>query len=142
LDYRNLVEQLIARTAAERRQRSDIVAMTDALDSYRRATSVHESRIADHWLHDAVATATKNPYLRRLSRALISATNLGFRQDPFSQTLRQHALLDHEKLVDAIVRRDGEEAAQVAKDHFLSTSSAPWKEFVTNVCDGESIDSQ
>lgn len=133
LDYRNLIEQQIARTAAQRREDEDIELIKRALGSYREAKSAQESRAADHELHDCIARATRNSYLRRLSRTLIAATNLGFMQDPFSTSLREHALSDHEALVFAIANKDIEGAAHVAQEHFLTTSSAPWKELVEKI---------
>ncbi len=135
LDYRNLIEQQIARTAAERREERDVEIISLALQRYREASSAQESRSADHDLHDSIATATKNPYLRRLSRTLIAASNLGFLQDPFSLSLREQALLSHESLVTAIIDQDAHSAAQVAKEHFLTTSSAPWRELVARIHD-------
>src|SRR6516162_9159590 len=50
LDYRRLVEQLIARTAAERRDARDIGVITSAVRDYSRARDRDTSRLADHAL--------------------------------------------------------------------------------------------
>lgn len=72
LDYRNLIEQLITRTAAQRHTTADAAAMAAGLDGYRKAASATESRVADHALHDAIATATGNSHLAQLSASRLA----------------------------------------------------------------------
>jgi DNA-binding FadR family transcriptional regulator len=63
-DFRQLIEPLIARTAAERRTDEDSALIRVTLDAYRDAGTDREaSRAADEALHAAVAHATQNPYL-------------------------------------------------------------------------------
>lgn len=127
LDYRNLIQQVIAKTAARRRRESDGVKMKDALDAYSRANSSTESRVADHALHEAIAYATQNPYLVQLNRELATAANLGFTAHPYSAELHARALRQHEALVKAILEGSDEEAEKVAEEHFLLTSTQPWR---------------
>src|SRR5712692_181538 len=54
LDFRRLVEQLIARTAAERRDERDISSIRDAVHAYAAAADRDASRLADHALHQAI----------------------------------------------------------------------------------------
>jgi GntR family transcriptional regulator, transcriptional repressor for pyruvate dehydrogenase complex len=61
LDYRRLIESLIARTAAERRDPSDVAAIKAAVERYTEASSRADARIADHALHQAIARATHPP---------------------------------------------------------------------------------
>ncbi len=135
LDYRNLVEQQICRTAAWRRKEADVVAMTGALRQYRLAESAEASRVADHQLHGAIAAATGNRHLHRLSRELVTAVNFGFRADPYSDDLHSRALAQHEQLVAAVVRGDGERAAQIAEQHFQTTTVEPWRTALAAVRD-------
>lgn len=128
LDYRNLVQQLIARTAAERRTDLDIEVIGEELDRYGRATTSSESRSADHRLHGAIANSTRNPYLVTLDKSLTSAANLGFPFDPYSSELRERALGQHIALVNAIVAGDPNAAAEIAGGHFTVTSTEPWRD--------------
>ena len=67
-DFRQLIEPLIARTAAERRTDEDAARIRVTLDAYRDAGTDREaSRAADEALHAAIAHATQNPYLENLS---------------------------------------------------------------------------
>jgi DNA-binding transcriptional regulator YhcF (GntR family) len=55
LDYRRLIEQQIARTAAERRSADDVETIRRAVGEYARASGRDASRLADHALHQAIA---------------------------------------------------------------------------------------
>src|SRR5256886_14645683 len=67
LDYRRLIEQQIARTAAERRSADDIETIRRAVHEYAHAADRDASRLADHTLHQAIAPATPNPPPGQLS---------------------------------------------------------------------------
>ncbi len=128
LDYRNIVQQMIAKTAAQRRNDSDCSNMQDALEAYSKAKSSADSRKADHALHNAIAVATKNLYLVQLNRELTTAANLGFTAHPYSAELHERALSQHRSLVDAIADGNALAAEQLAEEHFLVTSTQPWRE--------------
>ena len=127
LDYRNMVQQLIAKTAARRRSDGDCLKMKAALEAYGQATSSAESRNADHSLHEAIAHATKNIYLVQLNRELTTAANLGFTAHPYSADLHDHALKQHRALVEAILEGNTTDAERLAEEHFLVTSTQPWR---------------
>jgi DNA-binding FadR family transcriptional regulator len=67
LEFRQLIERMIARTAAERRDDSDVAAIRKAVEAYAKADSRDACRVADHALHRAIATATHNRHLVDLS---------------------------------------------------------------------------
>src|ERR1700753_2328424 len=67
LDYRRLIEQQVARTAAERRSAGDIETIRHAVHEYAHAADRDASRLADHTLHQAIARATHNSRLTELS---------------------------------------------------------------------------
>ncbi len=127
LDYRNLVQQMIARTAARRRDEDDCLKMSAALQAYASSTSSAESRRADHSIHDAVTKATKNSYLIPLNKELATAANLGFTSHPYSAELHDRALQQHKALVEAIINGDADAAERLAEEHFLVTSTQPWR---------------
>ncbi len=126
LDYRNLIQQAIAKTAALRRTDDDLTRIRSALADYRASTSSTESRDADRTLHQAIAYATKNAYLVQLNNDLASAANLGFTAHPYSNELHERALKQHAALVEAIERGDATEAEHSAAEHFEATGTKPW----------------
>jgi DNA-binding FadR family transcriptional regulator len=120
-DLRALVEPLIARTAAERRDDVDLGAMRGALDAYRTAGDREASRAADQALHAAVARAAHNEYLVALSARIRSEISLGFGAEPYSEAIRARALQSHGALVRAIAAGQASRAARVAAQHFRLT---------------------
>jgi DNA-binding FadR family transcriptional regulator len=112
LDYRNLIQQSIAKTAARRRTAADVDRMRLALEAYRESSSATES--------------TRNAYLVHLNGELASAANLGFAAHPYSSELHSRALKQHEALVAAIELGDDAVAELVAAEHFEVTSTKPW----------------
>jgi len=68
LDFRSLIEQQIARTAAERHTPADIARIELAVRAYEAADQDREtSRLADLEVHQAIAAATQNAQLAELS---------------------------------------------------------------------------
>jgi GntR family transcriptional regulator, transcriptional repressor for pyruvate dehydrogenase complex len=120
-DLRELLEPLIARTAAERRSEEDVRTMSAALDAYRAASDREQSRAADQALHVAVARAAHNPYLVALSARVRREISLGFGAEPYSAEIRARAIQTHAALVRAIAARQPARAARVAGDHFRLT---------------------
>jgi GntR family transcriptional regulator, transcriptional repressor for pyruvate dehydrogenase complex len=122
-DFRQLVEPLIARTAAERRSDQDVKRIDAALRAYLDAADREASRAADQALHEAVAGATRNPYLANLSSLARSEISLGFGGEPYSAAIRAKAVTDHTKLARAVAAGDPATAARVAGRHFQLTES-------------------
>jgi DNA-binding FadR family transcriptional regulator len=122
-DFRQLVEPLIARTAAERRQPDDVARIEAALKAYLDAPDREASRAADQALHEAVAGATHNPYLANLSSLIRTEISLGFGAEPYSPQIRAKAVGHHTKLARAVISGNGAAAARVARTHFQLTES-------------------
>jgi GntR family transcriptional repressor for pyruvate dehydrogenase complex len=124
-DLRTLVEGLIARVAAQRHEAADAEAIRAALAAYVSAGDDREaSRAADQALHSAIAAATRNPYLARLSRHIRAQVSLGFQAEPYSRDIRRRAIDQHRTLVEAVLARRAARAATVAAEHFSLTESA------------------
>jgi GntR family transcriptional repressor for pyruvate dehydrogenase complex len=124
-DLRTLVEGMIARVAAERHAPHDDDAIRGALQAYTDAGDDREaSRAADQALHSAIAHATGNPYLVRISRHIRAQVSLGFQAEPYSREIRRTAIEQHGRLVDAVLSGEAERAAAVAAEHFSLTESA------------------
>jgi len=123
-DLRQLIEPLIARTAAERRRNSDIANIRDALNGYLEARDDREaSRTADQAVHAAIATASRNPYLANLSAQVRREVSLGFGAEPYSEKIRAAAIKDHTRLAEAVIAGDQTAAARVASRHFRLTET-------------------
>ncbi len=123
-DFRQLMEPLIARTAAERRTDEDVARIRATLDAYRAAGTDREaSRAADEALHAAIAHATQNPFLANLSGLIRSEISLGFGAEPYSAQIRERAIEHHASLADAVSEGDADAAAAVARSHFALTES-------------------
>lgn len=123
-DFRSLAEGLIARTAALRRTAADISSLQLALGSYEQAPSLAAARTADAELHRAVARAGRNPHLMALSRDLLTQVGLGFPAEPFTQSVYDRALPQHQQLVAAVIAGDGELAGELGSTHFAITADA------------------
>jgi GntR family transcriptional regulator, transcriptional repressor for pyruvate dehydrogenase complex len=121
LDFRLLVEQLIARAAAERRDERDIAAIRKAVQAYSDARDRDASRLADHGLHRAIALATHNARLAELSAQTRREVSLGFNAEPYSPQVRHRALHQHPSLAEAVISGDADSAARLAAEHFALT---------------------
>jgi DNA-binding FadR family transcriptional regulator len=124
-DLRTHVEALIARVAARRYEPADGRAITAAAQAYVDAGDDREaSRAGDQALHTAIAGATQNPYLAALSRQIRAQVSLGFQAEPYSKEIRATAIDQHWGLVEAVLARREDMAAQLAAEHFSLTEDA------------------
>jgi DNA-binding FadR family transcriptional regulator len=124
LDFRQIIEQQIARTAALRRQDGDIAAIRCALRDYEQAGGDRESsRMADLALHQAIAGAAHNPHLLKLSLSIRHDISFGFEAEPYSPEVRARALHQHPQLAQAVIDGDPGRAAALAAEHFSLTES-------------------
>lgn len=123
-DLRQLVEPLIARTAAERRTTDDLEAIAAACAAYDAAPDRDASRAADAALHSTIADATHNDYLAALSRQIRAQVTLGFAAEPYTVGIREQAIVHHGQLVEAIEAAESERAAAIAREHFRLTEDA------------------
>lgn len=121
LDFRRLIEQLIARTAAERRDDRDIALISKSVEDYARAPDRDASRLADHALHEAIARATHNSRLVELSAQSRREISFGFDAEPYTPHVRGRALHQHPALARAVIAGDPATAARLAAEHFSLT---------------------
>lgn len=122
-DFRQLIEPLIARTAAGRRTTQDAARIRQTLLAYRDAPDREASRAADEALHVAIAAATHNPYLANLSALIRNEISLGFGAEPYSVVIRATAVKDHSALARAVCDGEPSKAATIAARHFRLTES-------------------
>ena len=122
MDLRHLVEAMVARTAAERRDPGDVRAIETALRDYERAGDLQDAQAADVSLHRAVARATHNDRLLALREQLLSEVSLGFAVEPFTRAIYDRALPEHRSLALAVTAGDEDAAWSVGKKHFTITA--------------------
>jgi DNA-binding FadR family transcriptional regulator len=121
LDFRQLIEQQIARTAAERRDTRDIEVINAAVAQYARAHDRETSRLADGAVHRAIAQAAHNTRLAELSVRVRREVSFGFDAEPYSAEARHRALHQHPALAEAVIAGDSAAAARAAAGHFSLT---------------------
>ncbi len=117
-DARNLIEPVIARTAAARRTEGDLVAIKAALAAYLAAPDHDASRKADTSLHLFIAQATQNPILVAISVDLRTKITFNMGAEPYTDEVRRTAMRQHQDLVAAIADQRGDDAAAIAAVHF------------------------
>jgi DNA-binding FadR family transcriptional regulator len=120
-DARNLIEPLIAATAAERCDEADRAAITAALEAYTGAEDREASRVADAQLHHAIATATHNEMLVDFSLRMRASVSMNLGAEPYTPAVRDAAMIEHENLAAAVVGGDPGRASQIAASHFRVT---------------------
>ncbi len=124
LDLRSVIEQQIARTAAERCTHADATRIKAALRGYEKAGSDRESsRLADLDVHQSVAVATHNPQLADLSLRIRRDVSLGFEAEPYNEAVRGRAIQQHPLLAQAVIDRQPDAAARHAAEHFSLTEA-------------------
>ncbi|GAA2091413.1 hypothetical protein GCM10009840_33320 [Pseudolysinimonas kribbensis] len=123
LDFRSLIDQQIARTAAERRTPQDVERIRAGVQAYVDAEGDREaSRLADLTFHRAVAAAAGNPQLAELSLRLRHEVSLGFEAEPYNPDVRAKAVTQHADIAQAVIEGRGEDAARLMAVHALLTT--------------------
>jgi DNA-binding FadR family transcriptional regulator len=123
LDFRSLIEQQIARIAAERRTLQDGERLLACVRAYAEAEGDREaSRDADLAFHRAVAAATHNPRLDELSLRLRHEVSLGFEAEPYNAEVRAKAVTQHAEIADAIIAGHADAAARLMARHVQLTA--------------------
>jgi GntR family transcriptional regulator, transcriptional repressor for pyruvate dehydrogenase complex len=120
-DMRLLVEGLVARTAAERRDQADIREIRAALREYETARDLSVAQAADIRLHHAIAKAAKNSRLLAAREQLLSEITFGFAVEPFTAAVYERALPQHQGLAAAVTDGDATAAWDLGRQHFAIT---------------------
>ena len=117
LDFRSLIEQQIAGTAARRVRPGDAPRIQAALRAYEAAADREASRLADLELHRSIAAAARNPQLAELGLRIRHDVSLGFEAEPYTPRIRATAIRQHAALTAAVLAGEHERAAQIAEQH-------------------------
>ncbi|RJF92963.1 FadR/GntR family transcriptional regulator [Sphingomonas cavernae] len=115
-ELRSIVEPAAARLAAERRDKSDIKMMKEALAAMRRHTLATEAgRAADRDFHNAILRATHNDALMALTASIGAAVNWTTQFKQRARALPRNPIPDHARVYDAIAASDGEAASEAMR---------------------------
>lgn len=125
LDARAIFQNRLAATAAVRRTEAELAELRDLAESYSERAEAAAARTADAQFHFAIARAGHNPELVRMAIDIDTRINAGFRHDPFSRELFDHAVNDHAAIVEAIAAGEAEAAGRLCEEHFRSTTMPP-----------------
>ena len=106
-ELRAIVEPAAAALAAERRDRTDLTAMKDALAGMRRHTLATEAgRAADREFHNAILHATRNDALVVLSASIGAAVSWTTQFKQRARALPRNPIPDHVRVYEAIAAAD------------------------------------
>lgn len=117
-DLRCRFEEVVARTAAERRTVRQARELRDLLAVFAAASTPEEDHAADLAVHEAVLRATRNPQMAQLSHDLLARVSFGLPIEPYDHRFSKRALAEHTALVEAIHDGRVDDAGTIARRHF------------------------
>ncbi len=124
LDYRRLLEPMIARVAAETRRKGDLETMERALRRMAAALIDPDYMRFDTEFHIAVAAATRNRYLTRATEEIRLELNDALSLLPDTETWHRRLSGEHEEIFAAIEARDADAAEAAAELHVLNSDTS------------------
>ncbi len=121
-----MIYATIARLAAEQRDASELKALREAQEQFRRATETKDAAaaaLANHRFHAMIGQMARNPYLMAcLERLLIDHTRLSqtfYRAATDDDTARiEKASAQHDALISAIASGNTDEAIDLTIAHW------------------------
>ncbi|HET8790258.1 MAG TPA: FCD domain-containing protein [Modicisalibacter sp.] len=120
-DYRCLVEGLVAKTAAERHDEEQAKTLQRLLDAFCATQDASHARELDRKLHACILDMAANRHLAVQSVHLTARATLDFGSEPYPAESLPRARREHTTLVQAILRRNGDDAFKAAQHHFFLT---------------------
>jgi GntR family transcriptional regulator, transcriptional repressor for pyruvate dehydrogenase complex len=125
-EFRAGMEAAAASLAAEQWQDDDLKRIEDAMEALELCMRKGElGADEDRRLHEAIATATRNPYYIAVQSSLASHIAVGMNITRHLTRMRTPAHIrivqdEHVAVVDAIRRRDAKSAAEAMRQHVLN----------------------
>jgi len=121
MEARLLFEPGMADLVVSHGTAADFARMDECLTQGARAGSVAEFEQWDAALHQAIAQATHNSFVIRVLDAINAVRDQSewgrMKQKSLTPERRAAYQLQHKRLVDALKKRDGEEARRMLTDH-------------------------
>jgi len=124
LEYRRVLEPVVARRAAESRRKGDLVAMQRALDGMASAVVEADYMRFDTEFHIAIAAATHNRYLARSIEQIRLELNDALSLLPESETWHRRLSGEHEAIYEAIEARDSDTAEAATELHVSNSDTS------------------
>jgi GntR family transcriptional regulator, transcriptional repressor for pyruvate dehydrogenase complex len=124
LDFRRAVEPLIARVAAQKRQKSDLETIEGTLERMSGTLVEPDYMRFDTKFHIAVAAATRNRWFRRATEQLRADLNDALSLLPESETWHRRLSGEHEAIAAAIRERDPDAAERAAREHVVNSDTS------------------
>jgi DNA-binding GntR family transcriptional regulator len=118
---REALEGLASRLAATARSEIEVLGLRRILSDYRKATEQQDvPRLValNHAFHETIWQAARNRYLFQQLVTLRSHIERMQKTTLSIPSRQQDSLVQHELLLEAIVRRDAEEAERLTCQHF------------------------
>lgn len=126
LEFRATLEPEVAALAAQKLSEEGGALLANALEQFERAVSEGRSAVdADTSFHLAVARAAGNPALVAVHEALLELlADFRYRLDRKSYRPSAPTLVDHRKILEAILERDPERARAATREHLRHVGEA------------------
>lgn len=124
LEARAVVHGRLAALAATQVTDGQVGRLRALQVAYEDAREPVQSRTCDYAFHHEIAQLAGNAVLVGVVQDLDTHINVGFRHDPYSQTLHTQACRDHAAIVDALEAGDADTAGRVCEQHFRATTMA------------------
>ena len=124
LELRSLIETESVRRLAGHGSPADLAPVWEALETMRRTTDdIEKFALADVAFHEGIVRASGNQLFVTVHRAVIPIA-LRFAQATYYSLGQVQENLDgHQKIFDALMKRDQEEAAKQMRDHLTNSAS-------------------
>jgi len=124
LEARRIVETGAAELAASRHQAVHITAMQNSIhlmEARRDLADVAGFTEADIAFHDAVLTASGNPFIPALLNSLMPLLYSTRRETSQIPQIRRHAIEHHRRILEAIESGDADRARRAMTEHLAQT---------------------
>src|SRR5256885_1352259 len=124
LQYRRLIEPVVARVAAGSRKAADLKAMRKAIQSMAAATSEPDYMRHDTDFHIAVARATGNDVLTHAIEEIRMKLNDAMTLLPESDVWHRRISREHEELFQAIENSNADKAERLMAQHVANSEQS------------------
>lgn len=124
LEARRVVEVAVAELAAQRRSVEDLTALREALADMRSAATAEDVDgfvAADIAFHQRILDAADNAFIASLFDPLSQILRLTRHQTSSHAPVRAHAIEHHQRIYDALAKKNSIRAGKAMRDHLAQT---------------------
>jgi DNA-binding GntR family transcriptional regulator len=123
-EIREMTEALSARLCAERVDAHGVRILREIVDKQKKCVADDDAQgyfETNNAFHDAIGSFAKNPRLKDILSSLEGQMRIGLRKVSLDGEQRRDGIVEHSLIVDAIERRDGDEAERLMRQHIAQT---------------------